>query len=380
MNIEVIIEKLRAYSAIHLMTEQTDEQYIQNKLSDIVGIPCFKVKEVDEDEIYDMENCAALVQKLVDFALKSGKVSESKVELFVDEIYRTIGLIPSKLNEVFFDLYDLKPQKAFEWFEDYTIKAGGARNNNAKLIKTDDFVVVLMKDKVHAFDVKLTFQDHYLTEYWVVSNAVLAGQANFRQKANNNFVNLARNAKEFTNKNVVSILGNETAICFDEELPMFKASGEKAVIDGVEIEKLNCACQAIKINTTLDEAKPLIYKIDKAKPQGCNTALILTKKGEIIVTVFDGCIMEAMGVRFIDTQKEKALKLCVKYLTGGAIFTGRNLSEEFKPYEELINYIVSKGKATSKDTFAEVVLRAAMFDKENGELVKNYIFEILKNI
>ena len=78
MKIENVIEKLTAYAAINLMAEQADEIYIKNKLSDMVGLAGFESRGVNEDEIYDMENCDALVNELVNYALKNGMVLKAK--------------------------------------------------------------------------------------------------------------------------------------------------------------------------------------------------------------------------------------------------------------------------------------------------------------
>ncbi len=381
MKIETIVEKLAAYSSVHLMAEEADELYIKNRLSDAIGLAHFKSNGVSFDEIDEMESCGELIEALVDYALKAGEVSESNRAEFRAEIYRTIGLTPSAINETFFDLYDLKPSKAFEWFEDYSVKAGGLKKFQTKPIGVDAAtdVTVCPYDYEH-FQITLNYQSDYDTQYWLPSDPFLPGQAFFAQQDNPYIADIVRNGVEFTGNNVMIASNRKVALCMDYELPITKAPVMEAIeVMGVPAQRLDFSGGPIKLNKIDDKAVALIEKLIQLKPEGTQVALLALRDGSVIVKIYEGCLLAANGLRFFDSEMDKVFRLCVKYLTGGAIYNNGNLSEEYKPYEEMIKYIVEKGKA-GDDAYTEAVKRGAAYKVETGGAAKDYLSEIIKQL
>jgi len=373
MKIENVIEKLTAYAAINLMAEQADEIYIKNKLSDMAGIACFEAKGVDEDEIYDMENCDALVGELVSYALKNGVVSESKKLQFQNEIYATISLVPSKVNEIFFDLYDLKPAKAFEWLEDYSKRAGVSPKIRPTLVQVDESTdAVYYACEKAVCGTKLKFIDEFATCFQLENNPVLPKQAYFSQPRNKDLLSVVAQAAEFAGYSAFGTTAKNVAYCFDYELPIMRAKAtEKVEILGVEAEKLDWKNGAIRVSSK-EEAKALVEKIISTRPQGMEIAVCVQKDGKVIVTAFNGGEFDAVGIKtFAEEKFGSVFKLCAKYLSGSAIYSQGNLTDEYKPYEEMIGYVVSKGKASSSEALGEVIKRVTQYFATNSKCEAN---------
>jgi len=377
MNVENIIEKLVAYSSIHLLLDQADIDYATNRLADLVGVSHFSGNNVNEDEIYDMESCQPLVQKLIDYALKSGAVSESQKSNLFFEIYSTLSLTPQKINETFFDLYDLKPQKAFEWFFEYSQKAGGLQSAHAKLITGGECDAVICAKDEDSFSAKLCYFEGYDTEFWLSPNPIFPNECCFRQYQNHDALEVVCNARDFCNKTAIYSTSSKHALCFDYELPIMRAkSKEKMKKDDVCFELLNYKSGAIKFDRVEPKVAGFINKIADNRPIGTELGLIALKDGGLIAFLFEKCYLSFAGINFLDAQTEKVLKLCAKYLTGGAIYNGGTLSDDVKPFREMIEFIVKRGTATQKDAFAESLNRMQEF-LATSEGEKNYLIELI---
>lgn len=145
MNIYLHIEKLIAYSKIHLLLDEADEIYVRNAIMQKLGLSEYEAYEVDEEEIEEYKNPFEILDKLFSYAVQSGKCKDDERKLFNAEIMDILSLRPGQMEDTF---DSLNFTKALEWAYDYAIKNGSAFDEFVRWEnKGDKNIEVVFADK-----------------------------------------------------------------------------------------------------------------------------------------------------------------------------------------------------------------------------------------
>lgn len=117
------IENLLQYAQSHLLLDELDVIYARNRLLRMLKLTDYVQYETDADAIDAMTAPDAVLEPIVNYAIEKGIITEDDREEFGNEIMDTVCLKPSEIADVFTDLHDAKPEKAFDWLYDYAIKS-----------------------------------------------------------------------------------------------------------------------------------------------------------------------------------------------------------------------------------------------------------------
>ncbi len=116
------IEQLLTYAQAHLLLDDLDVIYVRNRLLAMLGVEDYVQYEVDEDAIDEMTCPDDVLNPIVDYAVANGIIGEDERERFGNDVMDLVSLRPSQVVEMFEDLYDQSPAKAFDWLHDYGVK------------------------------------------------------------------------------------------------------------------------------------------------------------------------------------------------------------------------------------------------------------------
>lgn len=122
MIIDASIERLLQYAQDHLLLDDLDVIYKRNVLLDLLKLKDYTVYEVDYDAIDAMESPDEVLAPIVSYALEKGIIEPGQEEYFGNKVMDIVSLTPSQLVDLFEEIHDKSPSKAFEWFHDYCIK------------------------------------------------------------------------------------------------------------------------------------------------------------------------------------------------------------------------------------------------------------------
>lgn len=122
MIIDVAVENLIQYAKSHLLLDDLDEMYVRNLVLDLLKVDSYTQYEIDEDAIDEMACPDEIIAPLVSYALSNGVIKEGEEDYFATKLMGLVSLKPSEVVDMFDDLHDHSPAKAFEWLHDYSIK------------------------------------------------------------------------------------------------------------------------------------------------------------------------------------------------------------------------------------------------------------------
>ena len=115
-----IVEKLIAYSKIHLGLSDLDSIYVRNALLRKLNISAPYEGTVDVDSIKSLLVPDTLIAELKEYVLKHELVEESKIDLFTTEIMGDLTPLPSMVYDKFCNFQDSK--HALDFLYDLQIK------------------------------------------------------------------------------------------------------------------------------------------------------------------------------------------------------------------------------------------------------------------
>lgn len=116
------IENLLQYAQSHLLLDDLDVLYIRNKLMTELKLEDYVQYETDVDAIEELTCPDTVLEPIVAYAIENGIITEDDREEFGNKIMDIVSLKPSEVVELFEDLHDNNPMKAFDWLHDYGIK------------------------------------------------------------------------------------------------------------------------------------------------------------------------------------------------------------------------------------------------------------------
>ena len=118
------IEKLLAYGQVHLLLDELDVPYVRNTLIAELKITECIPHEAEMGEIEEMTVPNPALEPIIARAIESKIITEAGSAAFSDKIMNLLTKRPSEINDMFYNLKQKSPQKAFEWLYDYSIKSG----------------------------------------------------------------------------------------------------------------------------------------------------------------------------------------------------------------------------------------------------------------
>ena len=122
MIIDASIERLIQYAQSHLLLDDLDVVYKRNVLLDLLGLKEYTVYEVEYDAIDNMETPDEVLSPIISYALDKGIIQPGQEEYFGNKIMDIVSLTPSGIVDIFDELHETSPAKAFDWLHDYCIK------------------------------------------------------------------------------------------------------------------------------------------------------------------------------------------------------------------------------------------------------------------
>ena len=122
MIIDASIERLLQYAQSHLLLDDLDVVYKRNVLMDLLGLKEYTVYEVEYDAIDEMEVPDEVLAPIVSYALEKGIIQPGQEEYFGNKVMDIVSLLPSATVDIFEELHENSPAKAFDWLHDYGIK------------------------------------------------------------------------------------------------------------------------------------------------------------------------------------------------------------------------------------------------------------------
>ena len=122
MIIDASIERLLQYAQSHLLLDDLDVVYKRNVLMDLLGLKEYTVYEVEYDAIDEMEIPDEVLAPIVSYALEKGIIQPGQEEYFGNKVMDIVSLLPSATVDIFEELHENSPAKAFDWLHDYGIK------------------------------------------------------------------------------------------------------------------------------------------------------------------------------------------------------------------------------------------------------------------
>ena len=122
MIIDASVERLLQYAQSHLLLDDLDVIYKRNVLMDMLGLKEYTVYEVEYDAIDEMATPDEVLAPIVAYALEKGIIQPGQEEYFGNKIMDAVSLLPSAVVDIFDELHENSPAKAFDWLHDYCIK------------------------------------------------------------------------------------------------------------------------------------------------------------------------------------------------------------------------------------------------------------------
>ncbi len=122
MIIDASIERLLQYAQSHLLLDDLDVVYKRNVLLDLLGLKEYTVYEVEYDAIDAMETPDEVLSPIISYALEKGIIQPGQEEYFGNKVMDIVSLTPSGIVDIFDELHESSPAKAFDWLHDYCIK------------------------------------------------------------------------------------------------------------------------------------------------------------------------------------------------------------------------------------------------------------------
>ena len=122
MIIDASIERLIQYAQSHLLLDDLDVVYKRNVILDLLGLKEYTVYEVEYDAIDNMETPDEVLSPIISYALDKGIIQPGQEEYFGNKIMDIVSLTPSGIVDIFDELHETSPAKAFDWLHDYCIK------------------------------------------------------------------------------------------------------------------------------------------------------------------------------------------------------------------------------------------------------------------
>ena len=116
------IENLLQYAQSHLLLDDLDVLYVRNKLMAELKLEEYVQYETDVDAIDEMTCPDAVLEPIIAYAIANGIITEDDREEFGNKIMDIVSLKPSEIVNMFEDLHEQNPMKAFEWLCDYGVK------------------------------------------------------------------------------------------------------------------------------------------------------------------------------------------------------------------------------------------------------------------
>lgn len=113
------IEKLIYYALNKGLLKETDRYYAINTILDILGLDDFQESDLDYEEL----NLEQVLNNILIWATEKGIIDGSITErdLFDTKIMGAVTPKPSEVIDIFMDLYDEDPQKATDYFYNFSI-------------------------------------------------------------------------------------------------------------------------------------------------------------------------------------------------------------------------------------------------------------------
>lgn len=125
-----LIEKLLAYSSIHLGLQDIDKIYLRNILLRKLNVSAPFEGAIDIDSIAALQVPDTLIEELRNYLLSINDNDELKVELFIEELMGDLTPLPSQVVETFWALYDIHPIDATDYFYDLAVKSNYVRKTS----------------------------------------------------------------------------------------------------------------------------------------------------------------------------------------------------------------------------------------------------------
>lgn len=134
MIIDSSIENLLYYAQAHLLLDDLDVIYVRNLIMDELRLASYTQYEVDTDALDALDRPDTVIDPIVNYAVENGIITDDKRDYFSGKIMNLLCLRPSEVTDMFNDLHDASPVKAFDWLYDYGVKSDYVKltkiNNN----------------------------------------------------------------------------------------------------------------------------------------------------------------------------------------------------------------------------------------------------------
>lgn len=117
------IENLLYYAQAHLLLDDYDVVYVRNLILDELKLNDYTEYQVDEDAIEALDRPDSVIDPIVNYAVESGIITEDKREYFAGKIMNIVCKRPAEIIDMFGDLHESSPAKAFDMLHDYGIKS-----------------------------------------------------------------------------------------------------------------------------------------------------------------------------------------------------------------------------------------------------------------
>lgn len=134
--IEKTIKELIAYAKIHLGLLDSDERYFTNYLMYRLDVKLPQDVEIDIEHIKEMTRPDELVKDLEEYLTLKGLDDKAK-EKFITELFGMLTPLPSRFNDIFWNLYQKDKVKATDYFFDLSIK-----NNYVQKSKIEQNIII----------------------------------------------------------------------------------------------------------------------------------------------------------------------------------------------------------------------------------------------
>ena len=154
MNIHDIINKLIGYAIEKLSLQKRNALYARNTLLMLLGMESFEESEAE----YEGESLSELLNMLTAEAINEGFMSAEEAEKKLDAVMASLMLSPADVETNFSMLYEKCPEKATEWFYEYSVASDYVKkeklDQNPRFTAKNGLIVTINKAKPEFRDPK----------------------------------------------------------------------------------------------------------------------------------------------------------------------------------------------------------------------------------
>ncbi|MDE7395993.1 MAG: UDP-glucose--hexose-1-phosphate uridylyltransferase [Clostridiales bacterium] len=117
------VESLLYYAQSNLLLDDLDVIWARNLILSELHLNDYVQYEVDYEAIDALDRPDTVLEPLVSYAVENGIITEDQRELFGGKLMNIVCKRPAEIADLFCDLHEKSPAKAFEFLHDYGIKS-----------------------------------------------------------------------------------------------------------------------------------------------------------------------------------------------------------------------------------------------------------------